>query len=323
MVGTLLGWDNPSLLRRSRQPREKPALTVCIAAICNNEMIFGASDRMLTSGDVQFEPPTPKIWSLTNSIAVLTAGDAAFHKEVLHAAGTEAEAWVQDDPSTVIPVAEAADMFVRHRNALKLKRAEAALLAPLNLDRDSFLTQQQALSDRLVDSLARDLINFPVPGIETIIAGIDATGPHIYVVRDGEVVCCDAAGFACIGTGGRHAESQFMLAQHGPSRGLSDTLLLTYAAKRRAEIAPGVGQETDLFVVGPAVGTLSIVHQGIVDRLEQAYGALVQSEASALWVARTEIAAFVDELASPTPVKQEAEGDYLAADGEEGADAAE
>ncbi len=34
-------------------------------------MIFMASDRMLTSGDIQFEPEAPKTRPLTTSIAVM------------------------------------------------------------------------------------------------------------------------------------------------------------------------------------------------------------------------------------------------------------
>jgi hypothetical protein len=58
-------------------------VTVCIAA--RSEMsIVGVSDRMLTSGDIQFDPSaTPKLTVLTNSIAVMQSGDAAFNTEIM------------------------------------------------------------------------------------------------------------------------------------------------------------------------------------------------------------------------------------------------
>jgi len=53
-------------------------MTVCIAAVCEGNILIGASDRMLTSGDIQFQPPTTKIYTFTTSINVMTSGDAGF-----------------------------------------------------------------------------------------------------------------------------------------------------------------------------------------------------------------------------------------------------
>jgi hypothetical protein len=38
-------------------------------------MIVLALDRMITAGDIQFEPPTGKITALTSSIAIMASGD--------------------------------------------------------------------------------------------------------------------------------------------------------------------------------------------------------------------------------------------------------
>ena len=58
-------------------------MTVCIAAICNNSVIFGASDRMLTAGDIQFEPQLQKNYLLTSKIVIQVAGDASVQAEVV------------------------------------------------------------------------------------------------------------------------------------------------------------------------------------------------------------------------------------------------
>ena len=59
-------------------------MTVCIAAICDEgTMVAGASDRMITAADIEFEPPQPKIWPLTNSIIAMYSGDTSFLTEVL------------------------------------------------------------------------------------------------------------------------------------------------------------------------------------------------------------------------------------------------
>ena len=104
-------------------------------------------------------------------------------------------------------------------------------------------------------------------GIETIIAGIDsATGsvvPHvisIYKSQSGDgVVNCDSVGFAAVGIGARHAESQFMLAGHSRYSPMPETLLLTYLAKKRSEVAPGVGEGTDMFTIGAGLGSLCML----------------------------------------------------------------
>jgi hypothetical protein len=60
----------------------------------------------------------------------------------------------------------------------------------------------------LVASIARDLINFEVPGVSMIVAGLDklmvsscGTNTHIYSIFDGEVSCDDLIGFRAIGSG--------------------------------------------------------------------------------------------------------------------------
>ena len=65
--------------------KKRPNVTVCIATI-NNGIIIGASDRMITAGDIEFEPPVAKILTLTTAIAVLTAGDQSIQMQVFQKA---------------------------------------------------------------------------------------------------------------------------------------------------------------------------------------------------------------------------------------------
>jgi hypothetical protein len=70
-------------------------MTVCIAARAKMipkagdtvgqpvDVIVAAADRMLTAGDVQFEPSAgTKIFTLSSSIFMMTAGDAALQAEI-------------------------------------------------------------------------------------------------------------------------------------------------------------------------------------------------------------------------------------------------
>jgi hypothetical protein len=49
-----------------------------------------------------------------------------------------------------------------------------------------------------------------------------------------------------IGAGAPHAESQIMASKYATWWNYAQTALLVYSAKKRAEVSPGVGPETDM-----------------------------------------------------------------------------
>ena len=73
-------------------------MTVCVAAICGDSSIVGASDRMITAGDVEFEPPQTKLWNVSSSIAVMIAGDASLQMEILYALRDQVNLAIQTTP---------------------------------------------------------------------------------------------------------------------------------------------------------------------------------------------------------------------------------
>jgi hypothetical protein len=199
-------------------------VTVCIAARCLDMTtgvgaIIGASDRMITSGDITFESNAPlKQVALTTSIVVMTAGDAAIQDEVLRDVFNIVSQRVKAEPTSWWNVREAAELYVKFFQIARAKRACNSILAPFGLDSESFLTRQHEMSDNFVSQISGELINYKLDGdsdgVHTIITGIDLDGPHIYSIFDGYIVCCDTIGFAAIGSGARHSESQFMLNRH-------------------------------------------------------------------------------------------------------------
>jgi len=128
-------------------------VTVCIAARAQG-MIVAASDRMLTSADIQFEPSVgTKVWGLTNSIFMLTAGDAALQGELYPLVRDEIIEMIRQQPQKWMAVSEAADMYVKYYNQIRTKRATNEILAPLQLDLNSFLANQRTMSDHIVTDL--------------------------------------------------------------------------------------------------------------------------------------------------------------------------
>src|SRR4051794_18031389 len=103
--------------------RAPPSVTVCIASRSYGA-VFGISDRMITSGDIQFEPPARKIHFLTSSIAIMASGDLAFHTEILDEVVRIVNERVKANPTVWMLVKDVVDLYLAERNRAKLKRAE-------------------------------------------------------------------------------------------------------------------------------------------------------------------------------------------------------
>lgn len=287
-------------------------MTVCIAAMCTYSgmsHIIGASDRMLTAGDIEFEPPQTKIYGLGVATVALVAGDAAAQATICDKTNRE----IMRDGVTY--VRDAAEIYARHFAEFRRKRNERTFLSPLGLDVNEFLRRQPGMLASEVARLSRDL-TYEELDIEGIVTGIDAHGAHIYVVRDpGVAECNDTVGFAAIGIGSNHAESQFMFAGYHPRETFEKALHLVYSAKKRAEVAPGVGLDTDIFSVSFASYTLA--QQDVIDRLEEIYQTVRKGEQQAQEQAYLDVVKFVEELGA-----QQQQGQAIQKDPRAGEEAA-
>ena len=80
----LTGWkpfDIPLSVKSENNHSGEMDVTVCIAAMCDENIIFAVSDQMLTAGDIQFQPQHMKAIDVTTSILALIAGDAGRSEE--------------------------------------------------------------------------------------------------------------------------------------------------------------------------------------------------------------------------------------------------
>jgi hypothetical protein len=152
--------------------------------------------------------------------------------------------------------------------------------------------------------LAAEMIGYDVEyEVETIFTGVDESGAHTYQISENVDMCCDPVGFAAIGSGGRHAESQFMLARHSRNATLDETLFLLYSAKKQSEVAPGVGEATDMFTIGPRKGSFTWLggtgwQSGGMDinRLDAIYQSARAKREKITEEARKEMKGYVDEI---------------------------
>src|SRR5277367_6736484 len=101
------------LLKKKSNLKKRIPVTVCIAAICQGSVVFGASDRMLTSGDgeIEFEPAFPKSFSLTNSIVAMTAGDSALQAEMLQDLAPFINERINAEPTVWLKVKDVAELY--------------------------------------------------------------------------------------------------------------------------------------------------------------------------------------------------------------------
>lgn len=254
---------------------------------------------MLTGGDIEFEPDQPKILALSNSIYCLLAGDSYLQAEIMKNVADDVWRRIKEQPEHWWKLKEVAELYAHYCKKAQFGRAEDVVLAPLGLNNEKFLADQNKMAPTLVEQLAAKLTNFRAPQVQTLFCGIDPDGAHIYVSDNWKVTCRDLIGFAAIGSGASHANSQFMFEAYTRHRSFSEALLLTYSSKKRAEVAPGVGKQTDMFMVGPLLGQSIFMGTHVIDRLERIYSDTQQMTMELHQKARTAIGEYVAQVTKP------------------------
>lgn len=286
-------------------------MTVCIAAIYNDNSILGVSDRMLTSGDIKFEPPASKIANITSSIAVMSAGDTSLITQLLDEANSFVTDRLAKEPKKWIPVVDVANHYRDTYIRLRADMAEKTILAPYKLDHKTFLASQKEMAQELVDSISYNLQNFQIEDVEIIVTGVDDNGAHIFVIENDRVSWNDKVGFASVGIGYNHALSHFMLAGHTRTATEAKTLLTIHQAKKKAEVSPGVGEETDMFLMGPGLGTFQRLEPlpdiNIVKDLDSFYKKHKKEIAKLDKADEAEIQDYLNKLASRNSTSQKSE----------------
>ncbi len=134
---------------------------------------------------------------------------------------------------------------------LKRKRVEEVILAPmLGTDFQGF---QGLIGGAAASQLLAQVLGMVMQhnlNLDLLVAGLDATGAQLYAVgHPGQVIPMNSTGFSAVGSGGLHAAVRMSLGQHTPTASLVDTVYNVYEAKRAAEVAPGVGNLTDMSIL--------------------------------------------------------------------------
>lgn len=228
-------------------------MTVCIAALYENgKGCVLASDQMTTAHfpiGYEFENEEVKKIIKVRDAAVaylLFAGDVFFANEVLENVRKE----VDTGGVTATPIiAETFRQQYQNVRKLHIIRTE---LEPRGLTLDSFYQTQQRLVQQIVMMVDRALKEGN-PRTELVVAGFGESCCSIYsVVNPGDLFCHDAIGFAAVGSGGPHAVYSLIESGYKKSMDAKTVFDLVEKAKRRSEVAPGVGRGTAIISVPEA-----------------------------------------------------------------------
>lgn len=252
-------------------------MTVCLAGMFRynhgidssedwGKAIITVSDRMITAGDVQYEPLQRKTAHITPHILAMIAGDYSTHSQALIEIHTQIKGDRSRTPYQV------ALMYGRALQGVKLKEAEDIILAPLGLNADTFLAQQKEMAAASVVDLNAQLQGYSGQDVEAIVAGFDPVmgAFHVYQIDTrGTVRCLDDVGFAAIGIGAWHAKSRLMQVGYTNNWNISAALSSLFAAKKAAEIAPGVGKSTDIHLI--TRGTILPIWEPVAAKIEELF----------------------------------------------------
>jgi len=211
-----------------------------------------------------FEPDESKARWITDRSVVLTAG--TLHEPDLLIENRE-KARGKERVTDIAEVLKGIYADVRRR------RVEDEVLRPM-AGIDSFQEyheKQSGLHESVVIDMNERIRRYDL-GLTLLLAGIDDRGEGhcILIENPGTWRSYDFLGYCTAGIGDRHADNAFAWYQYTQSIPLREALYIAFEAKKRAEMAGGVGKATDIHILSKDKG-IEVVDLEVVERLEVIY----------------------------------------------------
>lgn len=220
-------------------------MTVCVAALCDGGKDYVlASDQMVTAHfpiGYEFESEeVEKICEIIDNIYVLVAGDVLFAHLVFDGAKNQL-ATIKD-----ILVETTAQKVRESYQNVRRTRIIQSELETRGLNLNSYYQNQKQLIPQIVTMIDQAFKTVD-PNVELLIAGQDKTGCHIFSVHNpGIALCHDPIGFAAVGSGAPHAIYSLIGSEYKKSMSSAEVIKIVSLAKKRSEVAPGVGEKTTI-----------------------------------------------------------------------------
>jgi hypothetical protein len=223
-------------------------MTVCLAALCRTEdgepAAVVAADRMVTLGGfIEFEHAIAKMSHPTPFAVAMIAGDALVGTRLAMDVATGLNGTSPKTP-------QIASALATKYEDVRRDAIEHQILSPRGLDLATFYGNHNSLNSNIVGMVDQAMSQYQL-GVELLLAGVDSDGAHIFTISNpgGQELLHDVIGYASTGSGAIHALQALIGFQHHAGEPLKETVFRAYAAKKRAEVAPGVGHDTDMRII--------------------------------------------------------------------------
>lgn len=243
-------------------------MTICIGVLCEErKKAVACSDRMLTSYDatLAFEHDEPKIIKLFDNCLTLTAGPATIHQPIFQAVQSE----IREAKPNISEIAE--------KIKEKYQECRRSLMSDIVFSRrgltiDYFYDNQRTIHESTIMELNEEMDEWDL-GLEIIVVGVDrSSDSHVYqILNPGFAIPHNPLGFCCIGTGKRHADVTFAYRRFTPSFSLKRAVYVAFEAKKRAEMAGGVGSVTDIAIISDPEREPEFLESETIEQLEKIY----------------------------------------------------
>lgn len=230
-------------------------MTICIAAISENNKIVAVTDRMLTLQEpvtTTFEiAENNKAIELNESVIALFSGDVIHANEILTRAKNKLKE-ATPPPTTTKQIAEIVNgAFTEHWETIITN----FLMRRFKITFQQFMHNQGSFDADLVKQINQFITKFQI-GVEIIVAGKhgEEQEAHIYTMDSmGTVISFDSTGYATIGSGSRHATFSLIESEISKNNTITHSLHALLKAKTRAEYDPGVGRLCDILTIDTTI----------------------------------------------------------------------
>lgn len=224
-------------------------MTVCIAAMAESgRKIVLATDRMITANfpiPTEFETQDVlKIFRIGETAIVMSAGNALSAYEIIERAKSQV---VNQQIGKIDQVTE---IVRRTYQDYRRQRVLERFLEPRGLSLDSYYASQQRMIPGVAQEIDSQLINYNLQ-VEMIITGCrEGDECHLFTLtHPGISLLHDALGYASIGSGSPHVMYDFIGSDYRRAFPVKKVEEIVRSAKRKSEVAPGVGRQTELIIL--------------------------------------------------------------------------
>ena len=220
-------------------------MTICIAALADNEKsVVLASDKMVSQQMplIEYEHTVEKIVKMNDHFYVLIAGTVNHAVAILDRARPE----IKENSGHNAKFEVMKNAYIEYRE----QQIVDGVLRPQGIrSMDDFQNRHRVLLPDISASVQHLVMHFNLKVVLTLVA-LDQHQQkcHIRVLgHPGQNLF--PLEYASTGTGDMHAVQSLIGAHYQKEKELETATYLVYEAKRRAEVAPGVGLLTDMIVL--------------------------------------------------------------------------